>query len=158
MLVMAFCGSGCAGFMAGDLRNTRSDHAMPSCGCTNAYYQVLYKSDAEDDCCDKNIAGRVSAATLGIVPTYWTSSVHSEVTVLHDGQSVYAKKYTSRIHKFYGLLWTFVFPFKTMNALRADEGGGLRIKWGVRDRTLWKVVADHGGKPDQYCVQNEESP
>jgi hypothetical protein len=158
MLVVALCLSGCAGFVGGDLRNTRSDCKMPACTGTPAFYQVLYQSDAKDDYDDDNIADLVSSCTLGIIPTYWTTTVHSEATIFHDGKVVDARKYQSRIHKFYGILWVLILPTKSINALQADEGGGIRVKWGIRDRTLYKVVADHGGAEDQYCLLNGGIP
>ena len=158
MLIMAFCGSGCAGFVGGDLQNTRCDFKMPICSDAGADYQVVYKSDAEDDASDKNIAGYITTFTLQIVPTYWTTTVHSEATILHNGTPIFTKKYKSRIHKFYGVLWVFLLPSKSINALQADEGGGIRVEWGIRERTLCKIVAEHGGKADQYCLVNEAAP
>ena len=160
MLVIAFCGSGCAGFVAGDLRNTKSDWRMPSCKDAHTDYQVKYKSDAEDDDGDKNIAGYISTLTFGIAPTFWTSTVHSEATIFHDGTPVFMRKYKSRIHKFYGIMWVpiLILPAQSTNALQADEGGGIRIEWGIRDRTLCRIVAEHGGKEDQYCLLNEDNP
>jgi hypothetical protein len=159
MLALALGLSGCAVFVGGDLGNSKSDYRMPICTGTPVYYQVIYKSDAKDDYGDQNVAGFISWCTLGIVPTYWKSTVHSEATILHDGGPVYTGKYTSRVHKFYGILWGLILPFesKSINALQADEGGGIRIEWGTRDRTLWKVVADYGGKEDQFCLLNGRS-
>ena len=158
MLVMALCVSGCAGFVGGDLKNTKCDFRMPTCKDDRADYQVVYKSDAKDDYGNRNIAGYITSFTLQIVPTYWTTTVHSEATIFHNGTPIFTRKYKSRIHKFYGFLWAFTLPSESINALQADEGGGLRIEWGIRDRTLCKIVAEHGGKKDQYCLQNEDSP
>jgi hypothetical protein len=155
MLAMAICLSGCAGFVSGDLRNTRSDYRMRACTGTAAHYQVLYQSDAKDDYGDLNIAGYISSFTLGIIPTYWTTTVHSEATIFQDGKAVDTRKYRSRVHKFYGILWVFVLPTKSINALQADEGNGVEVEWGIRSRTLYKVVADHGGMEDEYCLMNE---
>lgn len=159
MLGMAFCLSGCAGFVGGDLRNCKSDYQMPTCTGTPAYYQVTYKSDAKNDYGDRNIAGFITSWTFGIVPTYWTSTVHSEATILHEGRPVYTGNYISRIHKFYGILWGPILAFESnsINALQADEGNGIEIEWGIRDRTLWKLLTDYGGKPDQFCLLNEPS-
>lgn len=128
---------------------------MPTCTGTPLYYQVIYKSDAKDDYGDLNIAGFVSTLTLGIIPTYWTTTVHSEATILHEGKTVYSRKYKSRIHKFYGFLWICILPSESINALQVDEGNGIEIEWGIQDRTLCKVVADYGGKEDEFCVLNE---
>lgn len=154
MLVVALCLSGCAGFVSGDLRNTQSDYRMPACTGAPAHYQVVYQSDAKDDSNDDNFASLVSGLTLGIIPTYWTTTVHSEATIFQDGKAVDTRRYRSRIHKFYGILWVFVLPTKSINALQADEGGGIRVEWGIRNRTLYKVVVDHGGTEDQYCLLN----
>jgi hypothetical protein len=155
---MALVGSGCAGFVGGDLRNTSPDSKVAGCGEARRDYRITYKSDARDDYGDKNLSGFITSLTLGIIPTYWTRTVRSEATVFHDGAPVFTRTYTSRIHQFYGILWPLILPSKSINALGADEGGGLRIEWGIRDRTLSRVVADHGGTEDRYCLQNESSP
>src|SRR6266705_2172754 len=101
MLIMALCVSGCAGFVGGDLRNTKSDYRMPTCKNASANYQVIYKSDAKDDNGGKNISGFITSLTLGLIPTYWTITVHSEAIILQNGSSIFSRKYTSRIHEFY---------------------------------------------------------
>jgi hypothetical protein len=156
MFALAFCLSGCVGFVAGDLRNTKSDCRIPTCKNGSADYEITYKSDAKDDYGDKNIAGFLSHLTLGIVPTYWTTTVYSEATILHNGTTVYTKTYKSRIHEFYGWLW-LILPSHGVNVIQANEGTGLEIEGGIRDRTLCKIVADHGGKEGQYCLKKDDN-
>ena len=146
--------TGCVGYVAGDLKNTKSAHGRPASG----NYKVLCKSDAKDDCGDQNISGWITTLTLGIIPTYWSTEVHSEATIVQNGEPVYTKKYSSRIHKFYGILWSLVLPYDTINALQSDEGGGIRTEWGIRDRTYYRIVADHGGNLDQYMLVDDPSP
>src|SRR4051812_5175974 len=109
LLVMALYLSGCACYVGGDLRNTESNFKMPACTGTSIY-QVTYKSDARDDPGKPNIASVLSGWTLGIMPTYWTTTVHSEATVFHNGDAIFARRYQARIHKFYGFLWGFILP------------------------------------------------
>lgn len=151
--------SGCAGFVSGDLRNIKTGYGMPACKDTAEPFQVIYKSDAKDDYGNQNIASIITSCTFEMIPTYWRSTVHSEATILRNGKPVFTKHYTSHIDKFYGILWAFILPSqsKSINALQADEGGGLRIEWGIRDRTLRKVVADYGGEENQFCFLDKQS-
>jgi len=161
ILATSFCLSGCAGYVGGDLKNTRSNYRMPPYEKGNFDYQVTYTSDAEDDYMDQNIAGIITSWTFGIIPTYWTSSVRSKAVVFERGSPVYTGQYKSRIHKFYGIPWVLIlpiFPSKDINTLAADEGGGLRIAWGIKERTLTKVIAEHGGEENQYGLLKEENP
>jgi len=115
-------------------------------------YHVTYESDAKNDYLDQNIAGAVAGVTLGIIPTYWTTTVHSEATVFENGTPVFHRKYKSRIHSFYGVLWAIIpLPIKDINTFKADEGSGIRIEEGIRNRTFWKIIAEHGGNTNQYC-------
>ena len=158
MLVVAPCLSGCVGYVAGDLRNTQSTYARSKNTDIRFDYEVRYKSEAKDDGGDLNFAGIVSSWTLGIVPTYWTSIERSKATIFENGAPIYTANYRSRVHKFYGILWAIILPSNTINSLQADEGGGLRVAWGIRDRTFHKVVAEHGGNLDQYHLVDEYSP
>lgn len=160
MIGMALCLSGCAGFVGGDLRNTKSDCMMLSCKSTNTEYQIRFNSDAKNDYGNRNVAGIVSSLGLGIIPTYWTTSVNSEATIFHNGTAVYCAKYKSRIHLFYGILWAVILPSpsQSTNALQVDEGNGIEIVWGIRDRTLNKVITDYGVKMDQCYLSNDDAP
>lgn len=161
ILITGLLLSGCTGYVGGDLKNTRSDYGMPTYKEGLFDYSVKYTSDAEDDYCDQNIAGFITGWTLGIIPTYWMSTVHSEAVVFEQDAPVYTGRYKSRIHKFYGIPWALIlpiFPHNDKNALAADEGGGLRVEWGIRDRTLRKVMTEHGGKQNQYGLIREKNP
>lgn len=155
-ILMTVCLSGCVGYVAGDLRNIKTDYRMTARTNVHTDYQVIYKSDAKNDYGDKNVAGIISSFTLGIVPTYWTTTVHSEATILHNNTPVFNRKYKSRIHVFYGILWGIIFPTNSKNTIQADEGNGLEIEWEVQNRTLNKIVSEHGGKENQYCLMNKD--
>jgi hypothetical protein len=47
---------------------------------------------------------------------------------------------------------------RDINVLPVDEDVGMEIEWGIRDRTINKVIADYGNKDVQYCVLDDDGP
>lgn len=157
LLGVVLCASGCAGYVSGDLRNVPSRPQLSPCRGSDTDYQIEIDSDAKADERSQNISEILSTYTLGIVPTYWTSIIHSEATILRDGKIVFSTSYVSRVHKFYGILWPLILPTKTVNSIPCDEGSGIEVAWAIRDRTAAKAIADFGGKTNCYCLLEEPS-
>lgn len=143
--------SGCAGFVGGDLEDVRIERSVPYCGKARAQYELSVQTDAEHDYADQNIAGYISMLTLGIIPTYWLSFESSHVEIISSGNVVYQRKDKIRIHKFYGILWPFILDADSMNALRADEGAGLRIPEGIKSRAIGKTLNE---LPENIDINN----
>jgi len=146
--------SGCTGYIGGDLKNTVPSYNVPLCKRSERDYIVTIKDNAENDYCDQNIFGLVTAWTLGILPTFWMSFITSDVSVQDKNGIVYEYKFKSRIYKFYGIMWAFLLPRSELNSLDADEGAGLRVPGGVHSRVLTKI--SHKDIPginiDNLCI------
>ncbi|KDM90533.1 hypothetical protein EA58_16550 [Photobacterium galatheae] len=144
---------GCAGYVGGDLEDVIVDRYVDGCGDTPSSYQMKVSIDTGQDGGDDNIAGTISLYTLGLFPTYWLSHVESKVTIEHQGKTLYTREDTSRIHKFYGILWMIFLP-ESINSLRADEGGGIRVVEGIREKAVAKTLLElpDSVDADQLCV------
>jgi len=138
IVILALFLSGCAGYVGGDLENINMQSDIKYCRSEPTSYVIQVTSDAKDDYADQNFAGNISTWTLGIIPTYWLSFVTSDTKVTHDGEEFYSRQDSSRIHKFYGLLW-LILP-ETEDSLSADEGSGLRVESGIERRAISKTL------------------
>ncbi|WP_330959761.1 hypothetical protein [Photobacterium sp. 53610] len=152
-LITLFLLQGCAGYVGGDLEDVVVDRYVDYCGDTPSVYQMKVSTDAGNDYGDDNIAGTISMYTLGLLPTYWLSHVESKVTIEHQGKTLYSREDSSRIHKFYGILWMLFLP-ESINSLRADEGAGIRVIEGIRERAVAKTLQELPDTVDagQLCV------
>ncbi|MGC3991843.1 MAG: hypothetical protein QM796_19545 [Chthoniobacteraceae bacterium] len=134
--------SGCAGYVGGELHNARSHQASPAFSAQNRDLAITCKCNAKNSL-GGNPAGMITLFTIGLVPTAWITPVTSEATLSRNGTVVFKKKYYSLIHEYYGLLWLFILPEQSADALDGDENSGLHIAEGVRERTAWKVMGDY---------------
>ncbi|NAX48483.1 hypothetical protein CAG70_15985 [Photobacterium halotolerans] len=153
-LITLFMLQGCAGYVGGDLEDVVVDTYLDQCRYTPAYYEMKVYTDAVNDYADENISGIISTYTLGLFPTYWLSEVNSKVTIEDKGKEVYAREDVSRIHTFYGILWLLFLSDDSVNALRADEGSGLRVIEGIQDRAVAKTLNEMPDSIDinELCV------
>jgi hypothetical protein len=156
--------SGCVGLIGGDLKGV--DHEQVKVGqCEHEneqrFHQIVVTSNAKNDGIS-NPAALVSAWTLGIVPTYWLTFVESRAMVYEGDRLVDTYSYRSKAHKFYGIIWPFIVsPLSSdVNQIPADEGGGIRVKWAVEDKTAAKAAhraqQEHGLEPSQMCYRYED--
>lgn len=141
------CISGCAGFISGDLKDFSTKGPGPGRFCenklnSNSVYKIEIHSDAKNDYGNSNISGWVSSLSLGLVPTYWTSSIHVKVKVLKDGKEYYSDETVSRVHKFYGILWLFILPTTGSNYVPADEGAGMRVEETILSLSVAKLIGE----------------
>lgn len=151
-LLMVFALSACAGRVSGDLKDVPTDVYLKGCDQTRATYALKYSSDAADDYGNKSFAGKISSTTWDVIPSYTSVLEHSQVEVFKDNKPFKTLKYESRVHKFFGLIWLLVLPSEGVNWLHADEGGGLRVRWGIHDRTISKAVKELGLNPESNDV------
>ncbi|MDO6705653.1 hypothetical protein [Photobacterium sp. 1_MG-2023] len=132
---------GCSGYVGGDLEDIQIDRYVRYCDDTPTTYQIRVTSNAVNDYGSENISGTLSTYTLGLFPTYWLSHVDSKTSILRGGKEIYSREDQSRIHTFYGILWQIFLP-ETVNSLRADEGSGLRVIEGIRERSVAKTLQE----------------
>ncbi|HEY1059265.1 MAG TPA: hypothetical protein VGE55_11105 [Limnobacter sp.] len=153
LLLLTFALSGCAGRVSGDLKDVAGNVFLKACDQSSASYALKYSSDAVDDYADESFAGKVSSASFGLIPTYSRTLVHSQVTVFKNSKSIQTLQYQSTVHKFYGFMWIFVLSTENVNRLQADEGGGIRVRWGIHDKTISKAVNQLGlnQEADEVC-------
>lgn len=151
-LFLVFALSACAGRVSGDLKDVPTDVYLKGCDQNHAFYALRYSSDAADDYGSQSFAGKISSTTWGVIPSYTNVLVHSQVEVFKDNKPFKTLKYESRVHKFFGLIWLLVLPSEGVNWLHADEGGGLRVRWGIHDRTISKAVKQLGLNPESNDV------
>lgn len=137
-LFLVFLLSGCVGYVGGDLKST-SLTKLEFCEQNETQYRMVVESNASDDYANRSLAGRVSSYSFGLIPTYSKEIIHSRV-VVYDGETkIYEDSFITPIKKFYGILWVF-FLSNNIDSLPSDEGEGIRIPWGIRDRIATKVV------------------
>ncbi len=156
LLFCTACLVGCAGFVGGDLANVDVNYRLSSCHNSQKPYEIMVKTEAEHDYADKNLSGYLSTFTLGLIPTYWLSFISNEVQIINNKNILYSRQDDSRIHKFYGILWLFVLDGKSVNALKSDEGAGIRIPEGVKSRAIAKTLNElpEGVKVEELCIKN----
>ncbi|TXR53126.1 hypothetical protein [Reinekea thalattae] len=156
ILVILFTLSGCAGFVGGDLKNINTDIDVNYCDESAFEYHLSVSTEAENDYGSDNLSGKISSYSFGLIPTYWLSSESSQVEITQGNEVVYSRTDESRIHKFYGFLWLFVFFSDGVNSLDWDEGAGLRVEEGIKDRAIAKTVMQlpQGIDSNQLCVES----
>lgn len=133
--------SGCAAYVGGDLENVPYE-AYSHCQDDDTPYRVTFVSNVDDK--RDNPAAVISGWTLGLIPTYWTTSAHSRATLYRENEMIGSHHYTSSLHLFYGLLWPLVLDKSGVNAITARPEIGIRGEQGIRSRTLAKAMADSG--------------
>ena len=152
--------AGCAGYVGGDLADTpRLNLARHRCADPEPRFAFTVETTAEDDYANQNLAGYLSALTLGLLPTYWASRYQVTVDVFQQGQLLRRFEYRTRIHKFYGWLWLLVLPKDELNRLLADEGAGIRVRNGVMSRAAYKAVEalkpEYAIRADAICFRRQ---
>ncbi len=149
--------SSCIGIVSGDLKDTPQTDIY-SCTYSPALYGVTYSSNIEDRHDDDNPAWVISFLTVGIIPTYWTDTVQSEVTISRNGEGISTYRYNSKIHKYYGIFWLLFFNNNRdkANELDSDEAGVITFSTGIRHRSLYKAITTHGAGKDSYCERSNE--
>jgi hypothetical protein len=147
--------TGCVGFIGADLSGVGPNYKIHHCGSSPEKYELEVYTEAEYDYADKNIAGYISFFTLGIIPTYWFSSESSVSQITESGRVVYSRSDESRIHRFYGWLWLFILDRESDNALKSDEGAGIRIPTGIKDRAVVKTLLElpKDIKSEELCLR-----
>lgn len=165
LAALALLLGGCSGIVGGELADV-DQYAVdvPHCdtekGPTAYYFEV--DPGATNDYLDDNWAGELSGWTLGLIPTYWLSSVTSHATLYHNGERLADYHYDARIHKFYGLLWgLLLIPVNALvddyNEVPANEGVGLAVAWIMRDKTAARTYLDATGPggidPGEICFR-----
>lgn len=166
--VFALTLSGCAGFIGGDLKNTRGVYlpGMAQCSSGDYRYQLTVKSSVVEDGSYLDPAQFIAGWTLGLIPLYWLSFENSLVEVVDTQPSdqtkadeptlVFSRDYNVRVHKYYGIIWPMVLNTNSINALKADEGHGLRVAPGMGARAASKALSELPGDfpRDQLCYES----
>lgn len=140
-ILCGFLLSGCAAYVGGDLKDVPHD-TYSHCKNDETPYRATFASNVDDR--RANPASVISGWTLGLIPTYWTHSVHSRATLYRDDEIIGSHHYKSHIQLFYGLIWPLLLDDSGVNAISATPELGIRSEQGVRRRTLAKAMADSG--------------
>ncbi|WP_447529401.1 hypothetical protein [Vreelandella sp. TE19] len=160
--------SGCAGFVGGDLKNTRGVYlpGMAQCSSGDYRYRLTVKSSVAEDGSYSDPAQFVAGWTLGLIPLYWLSFENSLVEVVDTQPSdptkadeptlAFSHDYSVRVHKYYGIIWPMVLNTNGVNALKADTGFGIRVAPGVNARAVGKALSElpNDLPRDQLCYDS----
>jgi len=164
-ILLALCclTTGCASYISGDLKDieTKTAPTLKQCNSSeeNYTYRLDISSDARNDYSDQNISGYLSIFSLGIIPTYWTTSIETKIVVRDEHGADQRHRNRSRVHKFYGWLWLFILPHSERNSLPGNESAGISVEDGVVSRSMAKLMQENQHlNAENTCIAEINTP
>ena len=130
--------TGCVGIVSGDLADINKNQkiSLPDCDVQPKEYQLSVILG--DDYSGRRFAAELSTATLGIIPTYQFTNVHSVVKITHKDATVFKRDYKSKVHGFYGVIsWLTLAPFFDNSNKRLSLGNSNHI--GISPGLTWRT-------------------
>jgi hypothetical protein len=150
MLAASLPLSGCVGMVSGDFKNV-PPASVPECRAPLPEYRLKIESTAQNDYGHSNPSGLLSTLTLGLLPTYWHNSVQVHAVLYQGSQQVGSYHYAGKVRTFYGALWPVALHPGNGNRLGWNEGTGLEVVKGLRERATAKALAQFGVPSTQAC-------
>lgn len=140
--------SSCSGYISGDLKTEESSNTIRvSDTTTEKEYSIHFATNARPYSEYRGFKKSLSGWTFGIIPTYTKHTIWSQAMIVKDRDTLWNKRYRSKLYQYHGILWQFllpVLPLHEKGMLASNEGSGVMIISEVTDRTVNRAIRESG--------------